>query len=117
MNVIPTSLPGVLKPRRFEDDRGFFFESFSEARYADTGLPTRFVQDNVSYSGPGVPRDLHYQIPKAQGKLVTVLRGAVYDVAVDIRVGSPTFGRWVGVTRSSDNGRQLYIPEDFAHGL
>jgi len=119
MKIIPTTLPGVLvvEPRRFEDDRGFFFESFSESRYADAGLPTRFVQDNVSYSGPGVLRGLHYQLPRAQGKLVTVLRGEVFDVAVDLRLGSSTFGRWVGVTLSSENGRQLYIPEGFAHGF
>lgn len=119
MNVIPTELPGVviLEPRRFRDDRGFFFESFSEARFANAGLPSRFVQDNVSNSDPGVLRGLHYQLPNAQGKLVSVLRGEVFDVAVDIRKGSPTFSKWVGVTLSFENGRQLYIPEGFAHGF
>jgi dTDP-4-dehydrorhamnose 3,5-epimerase len=119
MNVVPTELPGVavLEPRRFRDDRGFFFESFNEARYAEAGLPARFVQDNMSYSEHGVLRGLHYQLPNAQGKLVSVLRGEVFDVAVDIRKGSPTFGRWVGVTLSFDNGRQLYIPEGYAHGF
>jgi dTDP-4-dehydrorhamnose 3,5-epimerase len=119
MNVIATDLPGVLilEPRRFRDDRGFFFESFNEVRYAEAGLPSRFAQDNVSYSGPGVLRGLHYQLPNAQGKLVSVLRGEVFDVTVDIRKGSPTFGQWVGTTLSFENGRQLYIPEGFAHGF
>jgi dTDP-4-dehydrorhamnose 3,5-epimerase len=119
MKVIPTALPGVvlLHPRQFRDDRGCFFESFHEARYAEAGLPSRFVQDNVSYSEPGVLRGLHYQLPNAQGKLVSVLSGEVFDVAVDLRKGSPTFGRWVGVTLSFENGRQLYIPEGFAHGF
>ena len=119
MNVITTELPGlvILEPRRFHDDRGFFFESFNEERYAQAGLPSRFVQDNTSYSGPGVLRGLHYQLPNAQGKLGSVLRGEVFDVTVDIRKGSPTFGKWVGVTLSFENGRQLYIPEGFAHGF
>jgi dTDP-4-dehydrorhamnose 3,5-epimerase len=119
MNVVATELPGVviLEPRRFRDDRGFFFESFNEARYAEAGLPARFVQDNLSYSEPGVLRGLHYQLPNAQGKLVSVLHGEVFDVTVDIRKGSPTFGKWIGVTLSFENGRQLYIPEGFAHGF
>lgn len=119
MNVVPTRLPGVvvLEPRVFRDDRGHFFESYSQDRYASAGLPERFVQDNVSYSRAGVLRGLHYQQPNAQGKLVTVLRGEVFDVAVDVRQGSPTFGQWVGVTLSADNGRQMYIPEGFAHGF
>jgi dTDP-4-dehydrorhamnose 3,5-epimerase len=119
MNVIATDLPGVviLEPRRFSDNRGFFFESFNEDRYADVGLPARFAQDNISFSGAGVLRGLHYQLPNAQGKLVSVLRGEVFDVAVDIRRGSPTFGKWAGVTLSFENGRQVYIPEGFAHGF
>jgi dTDP-4-dehydrorhamnose 3,5-epimerase len=119
MKVLTTELAGVviLEPRRFSDDRGFFFESFNDEHFARAGLPTRFVQDNVSYSGPNVLRGLHYQLPAAQGKLVSVLQGEVFDVAVDIRRGSPTFGRWVGVTLSFENGRQVYIPEGFAHGF
>jgi len=119
MNVITTELRGVvvLEPRRFRDDRGFFFESFNEGRYAEAGLPSRFVQDNVSYSESGVLRGLHYQFTNAQGKLVSVLRGEVFDVVVDIRKGSPTFGKWIGITLSFENGRQLYIPEGFAHGF
>ena len=119
MKVIATALPGVviLEPRRYRDDRGFFFESFNEVRYAEAGLPSHFVQDNMSYSESGVLRGLHYQLPKPQGKLGSVLRGEVFDVAVDLRKGSPTFGKWVGVTLSFENGRQLYIPEGFAHGF
>lgn len=119
MNVIETDLPGVLviEPRVFRDARGYFVESWNRARYAAAGLPTDFVQDNLSYSTRGVLRGLHYQHPSAQGKLVCVLRGEVFDVAVDIRRGSPTFGRWVGVTLSAEDGRQVYIPEGFAHGF
>ena len=119
MKVITTELPGVviLEPRRFSDHRGFFCESFNEQSFAAAGLPTRFVQDNVSFSGAGVLRGLHYQLPNAQGKLVSVLRGEVFDVMVDIRKGSPTFGRWAGVFLSLENGRQVYIPEGFAHGF
>lgn len=86
-------------------------------RYADAGLPADFVQDNVSFSARGVLRGLHFQNPNPQGKLVSVLQGEVFDVAVDVRVGSPTFGRWVGASLSADNRRQLYVPEDFAHGF
>ncbi len=119
MNVITTELPGVvvIEPRRFRDDRGFFFESFNEAGYARADLPSRFVQDNISYSEPNVLRGLHYQLPNAQGKLCSVLCGEVFDVAVDIREGSPTFGKWIGVTLSFENGRQIYIPPGFAHGF
>ena len=119
MNVITTELPGlvILEPRRFYDNRGFFFESFNEDRYAEVGLPSRFVQDNMSYSEAGVLRGLHYQLPNAQAKIISVLRGEVFDVAVDVRKGSPTFGKWVGVTLSFENGRQFYIPEGFAHGF
>jgi dTDP-4-dehydrorhamnose 3,5-epimerase len=119
MNVITTELPGVviLEPRRFRDDRGFFFESFKATRHAEAGLPSQYVQDNISYSESGVLRGLHYQLPNAQGKLVSVLHGEVFDVTVDIRKGSPNFGKWIGVTLSFENGRQLYIPEGFAHGF
>jgi dTDP-4-dehydrorhamnose 3,5-epimerase len=119
LNVFPTELPGVLviEPRRFHDDRGLFFESFNEPAYAKAGIPARFVQDNISYSRPGVLRGLHYQLPNSQGKLCSVLRGEVFDVVVDIRKGSPTFGKWVGLALSFENGRQIYIPEGFAHGF
>lgn len=119
MNVIPTSLPGVLivEPRVFRDDRGYFLEIWSAAKYGPSGLPTAFAQDNLSCSKPGVVRGLHYQFPIPQGKLVGVAQGEVFDVAVDIRVGSPTFGRWFGAILSAESGRQLYIPEGFAHGF
>ena len=118
MNVAPTDLPGVivLEPRVFEDRRGFFFESYHAERYARAGLPERFVQDNHSRSIPGTLRGLHYQLRHPQGKLVRVIVGSVFDVAVDIRRGSPSFGRWVGVELSAANKRQLYIPPGFAHG-
>jgi dTDP-4-dehydrorhamnose 3,5-epimerase len=119
MNVIETELPGVLiiEPQVFGDERGFFMESWNERRYEEAGLPDRFVQDNLSYSSYGVLRGLHFQNPQPQGKLVSVLRGEVFDVAVDIRVGSPTFGKWTGATLSEENRRQFYVPEDFAHGF
>ena len=122
MNVRPTALPDVLlvEPKVFGDARGYFFESYSARRYADAGIPgggATFVQDNVSYSQRGVLRGLHYQHPFGQGKLVGVLRGEVFDVAVDVRRGSPTFGRWVGECLSAENKRQLYIPPGFAHGF
>lgn len=119
MKVIETDLPGVLilEPRVFGDERGFFMESWNARRYAQYGLPTHFVQDNLSFSRRGVLRGLHFQNPQPQGKLVSVLQGEVFDVAVDIRVGSPTFGRWTGVTLSAEDKRQFYIPPDFAHGF
>ena len=119
MKLLETALPGVLivEPRVFRDDRGFFLETFNIARYAEAGLPATFVQDNVSMSRRGVLRGLHYQHPTGQGKLVSVLRGEVYDVAVDIRRGSPTFGRWAGAVLSAGNMRQLYVPPGFAHGF
>ena len=101
----------------FGDDRGFFMETWNGRRYEEAGLPARFVQDNLSFSARGVLRGLHFQNPNAQGKLVSVLRGEVFDVAVDVRVGSPTYGRWVGAYLSADNKRQLYVPEGFAHGF
>ena len=119
MKVTPTALPDVLRvePKVFGDARGYFFESYSARRYAEAGIEAAFVQDNVSYSQRGVLRGLHYQQPYGQGKLVGVLRGEVFDVAVDVRRGSPTFGRWVGECLSSENKRQLYIPAGFAHGF
>ncbi len=119
MNVIETDLPGVLvvEPDVFGDPRGFFMESWNRTRYEEAGLLAEFVQDNLSFSARGVLRGLHFQNPNPQGKLVSVLQGEVFDVAVDIRVGSPTFGQWVGVSLSSDNKRQLYVPEGFAHGF
>jgi dTDP-4-dehydrorhamnose 3,5-epimerase len=119
VKVTETELPGVLllEPKRFGDDRGFFMEMFHEKRYAELGISGPFVQDNFSRSAKGILRGLHYQEPQAQGKLVQVLAGAVYDVAVDIRRGSPTFGKWVGVELSSDNRRQLWVPAGFAHGF
>ncbi len=119
MKVTPTALPEVLlvEPRVFGDARGYFFESYSARRYAEAGIAATFVQDNVSRSRRGVLRGLHYQHPHGQGKLVGVLEGDVFDVAVDVRRGSPTFGRWVGECLSSENKRQLYLPPGFAHGF
>ena len=119
MKVTETRLPGVflIEPRVFRDDRGYFLETYSVARYGPEGLPTSFAQDNLSCSSPGVLRGLHYQFPVGQGKLVGVAQGEVFDVAVDIRVGSPTFGQWAGESLSAENARQLYIPPGFAHGF
>lgn len=119
MKVAAARLPGllVIEPVVHGDDRGFFMESYSRDRYAEAGLPSEFVQDNVSLSSRGALRGLHLQHPSDQGKLCFVLDGEVFDVAVDVRVGSPTFGRWEGVTLSSQNKRQLYIPPGFAHGF
>jgi dTDP-4-dehydrorhamnose 3,5-epimerase len=120
VDVKATSLPGVLiiEPKVFGDDRGFFYESFNERRFADiTGVTARFVQDNHSRSVKNVLRGLHYQIQQPQGKVVRVVAGEVFDVAVDIRKSSPHFGRWVGVTLSADNKRQMWVPPGFAHGF
>ena len=119
MNIIETDIEGVLifEPKAFGDPRGFFMETWSRNRYTDAGLAVDFVQDNVSSSTKGVLRGLHYQYPQPQGKLVQVLRGEVLDVAVDIRVGSPTFGRAVTCVLSEDNHKQFYVPEGFAHGF
>lgn len=118
MEILPTSIPEVLliRPQVFGDARGWFLETWHQQRYAQLGLPA-FVQDNVSFSQRGVLRGLHYQHPHGQGKLVQVLQGSVFDVAVDIRVGSPTFGRYVSAELSADNHLQLYIPPGFAHGF
>jgi len=121
MNVIKTAIPDVLvfEPKVFGDERGFFFESFNHRLFEEAvGYPVTFVQDNHSKSSKGVLRGLHYQLPPhAQGKLVRCAVGEVFDVAVDIRKGSPTFGQWVGVYLSGENKRQLWIPEGFAHGF
>jgi len=119
MKVVPTALPEVLiiEPKIFGDSRGFFYESFQAARYAEAGIQGPFVQDNLSRSVRGTLRGLHFQEPRAQGKLVQVLRGAVWDVAVDVRRGSPRFGRWVAVELSETAPRQLWIPPGFAHGF
>ncbi|HVZ86377.1 MAG TPA: dTDP-4-dehydrorhamnose 3,5-epimerase [Polyangia bacterium] len=119
MNIIETSLPGVLiiEPKVFGDDRGFFLETYQQARYASAGITEPFVQDNLSRSARGTLRGLHFQQPNPQGKLVQALRGAVFDVAVDLRRGSPTFGRWFGAELSEQNRRQMWIPGGFAHGF
>ena len=119
MRLATTELPElvVIEPKVFGDARGYFLESWNQARYRDAGLPADFVQDNLSLSSRGVLRGLHFQQPKAQGKLVTVLEGEVFDVAVDIRVGSPRFGKSASLTLSGANKRQIYIPPGFAHGF
>ncbi len=119
MKVVPTELPEVLilEPKVHGDSRGFFYETFQARRYADAGIPGAFVQDNLSRSVRGTLRGLHFQEPRAQGKLVQVLRGTVWDVAVDVRRGSPRFGRWIALELSETTPRQLWIPPGFAHGF
>lgn len=119
MKVTELEIPGVLliDPTMFKDQRGFFCETFHERRYAEAGIRESFVQDNISHSVRGTLRGLHFQQPHAQGKLVMAVEGAVFDVVVDIRKGSPTFGKWYGVELSSDNCRQLYVPPGCAHGF
>ena len=121
MRILKTDIEGVVifEPRLYEDERGYFFEAFSERKFAElTGIETRFVQDNESRSTQGVVRGLHFQLPPfAQSKLVRAVRGTILDVAVDIRRGSPTFGRHVAVELSEHNHRQLFIPRGFAHGF
>ena len=120
MNVIETTIPDVkiIEPKVFGDTRGFFFESFNGRQFHEaTGLDIEFVQDNHSKSGLGVLRGLHYQIEQPQGKLVRVVNGKVFDVAVDIRKSSPTFGHWVGEILSAENCRQMWVPPGFAHGF
>jgi dTDP-4-dehydrorhamnose 3,5-epimerase len=121
MNVIASSIPDVLiiEPKLFKDERGFFFESFNQNRFEDAlGYKVNFVQDNHSKSVMGALRGLHYQLPpKAQGKLVRVIQGEVFDVAVDLRESSATFGKWIGEILSADNKKQMWIPEGFAHGF
>jgi dTDP-4-dehydrorhamnose 3,5-epimerase len=119
MNVTTTALPGLLiiEPKVFGDARGFFFESYSQQRYAEAGLAFPFVQDNFSLSRRGVLRGLHFQNPQAQGKLISVIQGEVYDVAVDLRRSSPTFGRWHAIHLTGESKTQFYIPPGFAHGF
>lgn len=119
MEFRPTDLPGVLLvvPEVFEDSRGFFFESFHAGKYAEGGIDVSFVQDNHSKSLKGTLRGLHAQYRKPQGKLVRVLQGEIFDVAVDARKGSPFFGKWVGVSLSSENRHQIYVPPGFVHGF
>ena len=119
MKVIPTSLKGVLliEPSVFEDKRGFFMETYQQERYWELGIDRNFIQDNLSYSVRGTLRGLHYQLPHEQAKLMQVIRGEIFDVAVDIRRGSPAFGKWTGFHLSEKNKQQLYIPEGFAHGF
>ena len=120
MNIIPTKISDVLiiEPRVFEDQRGFFYESHNEKAFQEkTGVDVRFVQDNHSRSTQNVLRGLHYQIQQPQGKLVRVVAGAIFDVVVDLRKSSPTFGQWVGSLLSAENKQQLWVPEGFAHGF
>ncbi|SON51028.1 dTDP-4-dehydrorhamnose 3,5-epimerase [Vibrio tapetis] len=121
MNVIPTDIPDVkiIEPAVFGDDRGFFMETWQQKQFEElvTGKPTPFVQDNHSKSSKGILRGLHFQTENTQGKLVRVISGEVFDVAVDIRKSSPTYGQWVGVYLSAENKRQLWVPEGFAHGF
>lgn len=120
MNIVPTKIPDVLiiEPKLFGDERGFFYESFNQQQFdAAVGRRVEFVQDNHSRSAQGVLRGLHYQVHQPQGKLVRVVVGTVFDVAVDIRKNSPSLGQWVGVELSAENKRQLWVPEGFAHGF
>ena len=119
MKVEKTNLPGVVivTPKVHGDERGFFMETFNQATFGNLGLPDSFVQDNHSRSSYGVLRGLHFQYPQWQGKLVRVLNGEIFDVAVDVRADSPSFGQWVGVTLSAENKQQLYIPSGYAHGF
>ena len=119
MNIITTEIDGALivEPKVFGDHRGYFLETYSKARYQEAGIPFDFIQDNLSFSRRGVLRGLHFQNPNAQGKLVSCPLGEVFDVAVDIRVGSPTFGKWAGVILSAENKRQFWVPPGLAHGF
>jgi dTDP-4-dehydrorhamnose 3,5-epimerase len=119
MKVTPTSLPNVLiiEPTIFEDKRGFFIETYHQSKYEQSHIHSIFVQDNFSHSVHGILRGLHYQLHYPQAKLVQVIHGAIFDVAVDIRQGSPTFGKWIGAHISDKNRRQIFVPEGFAHGF
>ncbi|MHC1725661.1 MAG: dTDP-4-dehydrorhamnose 3,5-epimerase [Syntrophobacteraceae bacterium] len=119
MRIFDTSIPGVLKiePAAFKDNRGHFLEVYHSSRYSSEGIAKPFLQDNLSYSVKGVLRGLHYQLGRPQAKLVMVVEGEIFDVAVDIRKGSPTFGKWTAITLSSENRFQMFIPEGFAHGF
>lgn len=118
MKVTETKLSGVLvlEPKVFQDDRGYFLETWNRTRYEQVGIPCHFVQDNISFSKKGILRGLHFQYPQSQGKLIQVLSGEAIDVIVDIRVGSPTYGQWIAEVISELNHRQMYIPPGFAHG-
>ncbi|NLX26660.1 MAG: dTDP-4-dehydrorhamnose 3,5-epimerase [Lentisphaerae bacterium] len=119
MNVESLGIPDVklIKPRRFNDARGFFAQTYQQKQYVEAGIPSTFVQDNWSRSSKGVLRGLHYQYEHAQAKLVSVIRGEVFDVVVDMRKTSPTFGKWEGAFLSEENGHQLFVPKGFAHGF
>ena len=119
MNVTRCALDGllILEPKVFGDSRGFFLETWNRNRYLEIGIPADFVQDNISFSRRGILRGLHFQNPNSQGKLVSCLQGEIYDVAVDLRRASPTFGQWQSTTLSSENKRQFFIPPGFAHGF
>ncbi len=119
MEIISLEIEDVklIKPRRFDDDRGFFSQTYHEEQYREAGIDVRFVQDNWSHSSKGVLRGLHYQLKNPQAKLVSVMRGEVFDIVVDVRHGSPTFGKWIGEVLSVENGHQLYVPAGFAHGF
>jgi dTDP-4-dehydrorhamnose 3,5-epimerase len=119
MEKFPTALPGVveLRPKIFRDPRGFFLETYHRDKFAELGITADFVQDNHSRSSRGTLRGLHYQLPHAQGKLCRVIEGEVLDVAVDIRVGSPAFGKWTSVVLSADHANMIYVPAGFAHGF
>lgn len=119
MKVRKTELPGVMliEPDIYADARGYFLETFQAERYAEAGIPSPFVQDNISYSGPRVLRGLHVQNPNGQAKLIFAAEGEIFDVAVDVRLGSPHFGRWTGARLTAESGWQLYIPAGFAHGF
>ena len=119
MRFLPTDIPEIilLEPEIMSDDRGFFMETYQAIRFAEAGIPVNFVQDNVSGSHRGILRGLHYQIQHPQAKLIRVICGEIFDVAVDIRRSSPTFGKWTGIHLSSQNKRQIYIPTGFAHGF
>lgn len=119
MKCTETELSGVflIEPDVFRDERGFFMETYHQKRYSEAGIDIVFVQDNRSHSSRGILRGLHYQLAHGQDKLIYVVRGEIFDVAVDIRLGSPTFGRWVGDYLSAENGRQIFVPKGFAHGF
>lgn len=119
MNILRCDLEGllILEPKVFGDARGFFLETYNQCRYREAGIAVDFVQDNMSFSRKGTLRGLHFQNPRPQGKLLQVVQGEIFDIAVDLRTGSPTFGRWHGVTLSSENRKQFYVPPGFAHGF
>ncbi|MEJ2233183.1 MAG: dTDP-4-dehydrorhamnose 3,5-epimerase [Syntrophobacterales bacterium] len=119
MKILPTSLPEVLiiEPAVFQDERGFFMETYQQRRYTEAGIESIFVQDNLSRSVRGTLRGLHYQVKHAQAKLIQVIEGTIFDVALDIRRGAPSFGQWTSVHLSDENKRQLFLPEGFAHGF